>query len=297
MRNLRGIFNSMSPAGLLIPLVLSALLIAQGTSLMTREIDAAKCGLDDWRAALEAFENGAVDFQGRCVGASIGAPGQDFSWVDEQIQAAEVAYDAAVASVLADPWKLAADSVGGIALVFFALFVGGMASGSPLGSVVAAWGLSNGWTRRAWARSTLTLTTFATLAAYVVALLAVMALLYARLSSLGIDFGLAAPSLEALHPIPGLLYFGMLGVLSGMIVGRGEMGGLVAVVVAIADFMLSARFGVSQWFPTTWHQTAVGTATVPMSLPLAMGLAAGAAVVLALVGYLFFTRRRDVPDR
>ncbi len=297
MTTIRGLFNAISPSGLIVPIVLSALLIAQSMSGMTREVDQARCVIDDWNVAIEFFEGGGVNYDGRCVSASVGMPGDDLSWVREALAQAELDYQAAVDRLTEDPWKRAANSVGGAALVFFALFTGGMSTGSPMGSAVAAWGLSNGWTRRSWAGSTLTFTSLATLGAYLLWLLIAVGIIYMRISGAGVDAGLATPTLAALNPIPGLLYFGMLGVMVGVLVGRGEIAGMIAVVVAIADFTLSARFGMSPFFPTSWHQTALGATPSPISIPAAVSLAGAAAVVMAALAYWFMTSRRDVPDR
>ena len=150
-------------------------------------------------------------------------------------------------------------------MVFFALFGGSMAAGSPLGTAVTAWGLSNGWTRSSWVRSTLALTTLATLAAYLLALGAAVAVIYVKIAGAGLEATFGLPTMATLFPVPGLLYFAMLGVLVGLIVGRGELGGMTAVVLAIADFMGSARFEMAPFFPTSWHQTALGATPSPMS--------------------------------
>lgn len=297
MTSIRGLLNAISPAGLLVPIVLSSLLISQSMTGLTQEVDQARCVVTDWTEAIEVFEGGGVNFNGRCVSTSIGMPGEDISWVRDALAQAERDYEAAVERLVDDPWKRAANSVGGAALVFFALFLGGMAAGSPMGSAVAAWGLSNGWTRRSWARSTLTLTTLGTLAAYLLGLLVAVVLIYIRIRGAGVDAGLTAPTMAALNPVPGLFYFGMLGVMVGAIVGRGEIAGMVAVVVAIADFMGSARFELSPFFPTSWHQTALGAEPSPISIPTALGLAAAAAVAMAALAFWYMTRRRDVPDR
>lgn len=297
MTSIRGLLNAISPAGLLVPIVLSSLLISQSMTGLTQEVDQARCVVTDWTEAIEVFEGGGVDFNGRCVSTSIGMPGEDISWVRDALAQAERDYEAAVERLVDDPWKRAANSVGGAALVFFALFLGGMAAGSPMGSAVAAWGLSNGWTRRSWARSTLTLTTLGTLAAYLLGLLVAVVLIYIRIRGAGVDAGLTAPTMAALNPVPGLFYFGMLGVMVGAIVGRGEIAGMVAVVVAIADFMGSARFELSPFFPTSWHQAALGAEPSPISIPTALGLAAAAAVAMAALAFWYMTRRRDVPDR
>lgn len=297
MTSIRGLLNAISPAGLLVPIVLSSLLISQSMTGLTQEVDQARCVVTDWTEAIEVFEGGGVDFNGRCVSTSIGMPGEDISWVRDALAQAERDYEAAVERLVDDPWKRAANSVGGAALVFFALFLGGMAAGSPMGSAVAAWGLSNGWTRRSWARSTLTLTTLGPLAAYLLGLLVAVVLIYIRIRGAGVDAGLTAPTMAALNPVPGLFYFGMLGVMVGAIVGRGEIAGMVAVVVAIADFMGSARFELSPFFPTSWHQAALGAEPSPISIPTALGLAAAAAVAMAALAFWYMTRRRDVPDR
>ena len=303
MKDVRGLFNSITPAGILIPVALSALLIWNSFSGMTGEVDRARCMVDDLEQALVVFESGKTDFQGRCLGMSIGegAP-VDFSWVRDELESARASHQAAVERLVEDPWRRAANSVGGVALAFFALFFGGMTGGSPLGAAVTAWGLSNGWTRSAWVRSALTLSTLATVVLYTLGLLLAVFIIYSKITGAGIDIGFPAPSVAALHPIPGLLYFTMLGVLIGLVIGRGEIAGMTAVVLAIADFIGSARFGLAPYFPTSWHQIALGSADGVqgkdlISRPTALSLALATAVALAAVSYWFLTRRRDVPDR
>lgn len=297
MTRLRGLFAAISPGGLIIPVVLGALLITQSMTGMTQEFDQARCSLEDWTAAIEAFEGGAADYQGRCVSIGIGIPGEIPDDMRQQVVQAQADYEAAAERLADDPWKRAANSVGGAAMVFFALFVGAMAAGSPMGSAIAAWALSNGWNRRSWARATLTTTSLATLGAYLLALVIATVFIYTKITGVGLDIGFPAPSVAALTPIPGLLYFGMVGVVVGLAMGRGEIAGMTAVVVAIADFMGSARFELSPFFPTTWHQTALGATPSTITVPVAVTLAGAAAVVLAALAYWYVTKRRDVPDR
>ena len=89
----------------------------------------------------------------------------------------------------------------------------------------------------------------------------------------------------------------LLALLVGLIVGRGEIGGMTAVVLAIADFLGSARFELAPFFPTSWHQTALGATPSPISVPTALGLGGAAGVALGVIAYWFMNRRRDVPDR
>jgi hypothetical protein len=294
---LRSLAAAVAPAGLVIPIVLMVLLSAQSVSGMTRELDQAACLASDWRRAIEAFEGGVIDFRGNCMSASIGTSGEIPEEFYQQVELADRDFDAAAERLTEDPWRKAANHVGGAPVILFALFVGAMIAGSPMGSGVAAWSLSNGWTRGSWSRSTLALTAIATGVAYALVLVVAVVTTYAKWRGAGVDTSLAMPGLGALAPLPGLIYFGMIGVMAGLITGRGEIGGMTAVVIAITDFMGSSRFRLSPFFPTSWHQTALETTPSPLTIPQALGLMVAAAVVLAAVVYWYMTRRRDVPDR
>jgi hypothetical protein len=294
---LRSLAAAVSPAGLVIPIVLMALLSAQSVSGMTRELDQAACLASDWRRAIEAFEGGAIDFRGACMSASIGTGGDIPEDFYQQIELADRDFEAAAERLTADPWRKAANHVGGAPVILFALFAGAMISGSPMGSGVAAWGLSNGWTRGSWSRSTLALTGIATGVAYALVLIVAVVTTYLKWQGAGVDASFPMPGLGTLAPLPGLVYFGMVGVMAGLITGRGEIGGMTAVVVAITDFLGSSRFRLSPFFPTSWHQTALETTPSPLSISQALGLMSAAAVVLAAVVYWYMTRRRDIPDR
>jgi hypothetical protein len=294
---LRSLAAAVAPAGLVIPIVLMVLLSAQSVSGMTRELDQAACLASDWRRAIEAFEGGVIDFRGNCMSASIGTSGEIPEEFYQQVELADRDFDAAAERLTEDPWRKAANHVGGAPVILFALFVGAMIAGSPMGSGVAAWSLSNGWTRGSWSRSTLALTAIATGVAYALVLVVAVVTTYAKWRGAGVDASLAMPGLGALAPLPGLIYFGMIGVMAGLITGRGEIGGMTAVVIAITDFMGSSRFRLSPFFPTSWHQTALETTPSPLTIPQALGLMVAAAVVLAAVVYWYMTRRRDVPDR
>src|SRR5690606_18476811 len=105
-----------------------------------------------------------------------------------------------------------------------------------------------------------------------------------------------------LHPIPGLLYFTMLGVLIGLVIGRGEIAGMTAVVLAIADFIGSARFGLAPYFPTSWHQIALGSAAAAhgkdlITRPTAISVALAAEDALTGASHRIMTSLRDDPDR
>lgn len=297
MTRLRSLASAVSPAGLIIPVVLAALLALQSTSGITREFDQARCAAIDWARAIEAFESGMIEYRGDCISASIGTSGEipeDF-YTQRELAAQDL--EAAAERLTDNPWRTAANHVGGAPVIFFALFVGAMVSGSPMGSAVAAWGLSNGWTRAVWARSAVALTVVGTVAAYVVVLTAAVAQTYAKATGAGLEWSFPAPRVDVLVPVPGLLYFGMVGVIAGLLLGRGEIGGMSAVVFALADFMGSSRFRLSPFFPTSWHQTALGATPSPITVAQAIWLATAATVLLAVLAYWYMTRRRDVPDR
>ncbi len=298
MTRLRGVGSAVSPAGLLVPIVLAGLLSWQAMSGITGEFDQARRCAIDWQRAIEALEGGATDYNGACIGLSIG-DGQggipdDFyrererAWAD---------YNAAAERLTANPWRRAANHMGGGALVFLALFSGAMVAGSPLGSAVAAWGLSNGWTRPSWARSTLILVSVGVVTAFMLATGIAVVVTHLKATGAGVAGSFPLPGLDVLTPIPALLFYGLVGTVAGLVTGRGEIGGMTAVVVALGDFMAASRFGLAPVFPSSWHQTALGAEISPLTEAQAV-LAASAAVVLVTgFVYWYMTRRRDVPDR
>ncbi len=297
MTRLRSLLAAISPAGLAIPLVLAALLGWQSIANITAELDQARLCAVDWQMAIEALEGGATDYQGRCLSVGGGIDGEvpedfytqrDLAWQD---------FAAAAERLQEDPWGKVAGTVGGMPLIFLALFGGGLIGGAPMASATAAWGLSNGWTRPVWARSVLALTALAVLLAYIVSMTVGVAYMSVRMQSAEVVMGWQFPGGEAFAPLAGLLFYGVVGVFAGILTGRGEIGGMLAVAFSIADFVASAQFGQSPVFPSTWHQSLIGQEAGGLSMPTAALIASLAAVGLGAVVYRYMTRRRDVPDR
>lgn len=298
MTRMRSLVASISPAGLMIPLALTALLGWQAISGITMGLDQAKLCADDWQTAIEAMEGGATEFNGRCL--SVGGLGPDGEvpedfYVQRDLAFADLA--AAAERLKADPWGNIAGNVGGLPLIFLALFGGAMAAGSPMASAVTAWGLSNGWTRPVWARSVMGLTVGAVLVAYVLAVAGGVAYLATRMQAAEVALGWQIPGGSAFAPLAGILFYASVGVLAGAITGRGEIGGMLAVVLSIADFIASAQFGQPPFLPSTWHQSLVGNGVDLMSMPVAALVASSAAVLLGILAYRYMTGHRDVPDR
>lgn len=297
MIRMRSVLAAVSPASLMIPIALALLLGWQSIGGLTSELDQAHMCAIDWQQAIEALEGGAREYQGRCVGLSIGEVGdipQDFY---DQVDLAWQDYANAAERLLEDPWGHAAGHMGGMALLFLALFMGALITGSPLGSAITAWGLSNGWTRPFWARSSLALASLVVVVAYVIAMAAAMLDISIGLRAADVSASIPLPNGAAFAPLAGLLFYSVVGVLAGLITGRGEIGGMTAVLFAIADFVASARFNQFPAFPSTWHQALLGQDVESMSMPVAAVVASIAAVALAAGAYWFMTRRRDVPDR
>jgi hypothetical protein len=299
MRNVRALLTAVAPGSLVTALVITALLLLMGLGNVTAEAENARCRADDWAQAIEHIENGATDYQGRCMGISTGGPVPEDLLEDFRAEAdlARREFEEAAGALAAGQWKRAADATASFPLVFFALFMGGVITGSPMGSAVAAWSLSNGWTRRAWIRNSLVLAVLATLALYLLATVAGVVIIQSFLGGAGIEAGFPMPGIEALRPLPGLLYFTMLGALAGLVLGRGELAGMVAVAVTLGDFALSARYPEFPLLPTRWHQTALGLDTGAIGPGLAVALAGTMALLLASLGRWYFLARRDVPDR
>ncbi len=297
MTRMRALGSAVSPAGLLVPIVLAALLSWQAMSTITWDFDQARRCSIDWQRAIEALEGGATDYAGDCVGLSIG-PGQgeipdDFY---EERDRAKEAYLTEAERLTTNQWRTAANHMGGPGLVFFALFGGAIVAGSPLGSAVAAWSISNSWTRPTWARSVLTLVAVAIITAFLLATVVAVALTHFKVVGAGIDSSFPVPGIDLVAPLPSLLFYGLVGIASGLITGRGEIGGMMAVIVAVADFMAASRLGLFPGFPSSWHQTILGAEVSPITEPQA-AVAAGAAVVL-LGGFAYwYMTRRDLPDR
>src|SRR5690606_39524322 len=109
----RAIRNAGAPAEDVDAVVLAVLPVWIAFTGMTVEVDQARCMVDDLEQALVVFESGETDFQGRCLGMSIGegAP-VDFSWVRDELESARASHQAAVERLVEDPWRRAANSVG-----------------------------------------------------------------------------------------------------------------------------------------------------------------------------------------
>lgn len=135
------------------------------------------------------------------------------------------------------------------------------------------------------------------MSAFVIATGAAVLITHLKVSAAGVSVGYPAPGVGFLAPVPRLIFYGMVGVAAGLLTGRGEIGGMAAVVFTVADFMGASFFGLSPFFPSSWHQTVLGAEVSPMSEVQAVVAAGAAALALTTFGYWYMIRRRDVPDR
>src|SRR5690606_19529550 len=124
------------------------------------------------------------------------------------------------------------------AMVVFALLFGAASIGSVLQTGTAAWSLSNGWGRRRWYDTFLTTVVGTILAAYLILLVLYLVAFFVWTAILDVPVGLAMPGFRLLTPIPGVLFYGLVGFAGGLLTRR-ELGGiLVGAVVGIADLIL-----------------------------------------------------------
>lgn len=266
-------------------------------SAMTPLTDAKACS-EDWEEAIAAVEAGATEFSQGCVSFG-GLPAGDTTLIDDFHRSQTEADQQVLAEldpISTDIWGFAATNVAGLPLVISAVLLGALGVGSMLGSGTTAWCLSNGWDRKTWIRSVITLTAICILVLFAVLTLGFGAATVARVNLMGLPLSLGAPGWTLVAPIPGLLLYAALGITTGLVVARGETAALTGLLIAAAEYIGSAIAGWS-FLPSVAYQTTLGSGDTTAS-PWTTGVAllVGAAVLTGIT-YLIFVYRRNVPDR
>ncbi len=297
MLRTRSLFAAVSPGFLVLALVITALLGLEVLSAAMSGISSPHdCALDMDRA-IAAAERGEDEYNGTCFSyvlpPDLEVP-EDFYQqrdeyqrrVDEQLQI-----------LTGDIWKSAGDRMGGFPLVLFSLIIGAYVAGSILASGTAAWSLSNGWTRTAWVRSLLNLTVLLVVSAYLLLTALFVIAVLVQVNGMGLTASLTAPGLSYLLPLPGLAFYALVGTGAGLLAGKGELGVMIAFVIAITDFVVAGYLDLLPVNPSSFHQAAVGSDMARISGATGALALAGAAAALALALHWYFAHRKDVPDR
>ena len=294
----RAISAAVTTGFLLLAMVISALFAFQVASGAIYPLsEAHRCALD-WEEGIAAVEAGATEYQGVCVsfGGVLSEEGVPPDFYDQLAE-----YRRRVAAELeeltGDVWRSAGNRMGGFPLVFFSLLVGAYLAGSTLASGTAAWSLSNGWTRQTWIGSLVALTLILIAAAYLVFTGVFIAGVLLQVNGLGLTASLDLPGPSYLIPLPGLLFYGLVGIGAGLLTGRDGVGMMIAFIFAITDFVVANTLELLPAVPSSFHQAAVGGEMARVSGTTGALTLMGAAVVLAVGLHFYFVRRRDVPDR
>lgn len=251
----------------------------------------------DWAAAIAAREAGAAEYSGPCTsfggfGPTDEIPADFYSTLAEWQRRFEID----VAIVRGSVWEMARKEMGGLPLILGALMIGALVTGSTLGSGMAAWTTSNGWSRRQWALANVGFTTVVTIVGYLVLGLLFTIAVGTRLQALGTSPWPGLPHAGFFAPLGGLLFYGLLGVAVGTITRRADAGVLAALLVAVGEYVIQGAFGGAPFFPSTLHQIALGNSGAGPSVGAALAGLLGAAVALGALSFSLLLRR-DLPDR
>lgn len=259
-------------------------------------VSAQSCS-EDWEAAIAAAEAGATEFSQGCVSFG-GLPPGDETVLDDFRRShaeAEQQVQQELDAISSDVWGFAAKNIAGLPLVISAVLLGALGVGTMLGSGTTAWCLSNGWDRRSWIRSVITLTTTIIGVLFAVLTVGFAAATIARVNLLGLSPSWAAPGWTLVAPIPGLLLYTAFGVTAGLTIARGETAALTGLVIAAAEYIGS---GIAGWsfLPSVAYQTTLGSNDQYSPWAAGIGLLIGAIALIA-VSHAYFVHRRNVPDR
>lgn len=293
----RALSAAVSPGFLLLAVVVTVLFGLQAFSgAMFPLTNAHGCAVD-WETGIAAAESGATEYNGSCVSFGIppgeGVP-QDFY---DQLAEYQRRADDQLQALTGDMWRTAGERMGGFPLVVFSLLVGAYLAGSTLASGTAAWSLSNGWSRPVWIRSLIGLTLIEIAAAYLVFTAVFVVGVIVQVNGLGLTASLDSPGWSYLTPLPGLLFYGLIGTGAGLLSGRGDLGVMIAFIFAVADFVVAGYLELLPVIPSSFHQAAVGGEIARVSETTGAVTLVGAAMVLAVGVHYYFRRRKDVPDR
>jgi len=252
----------------------------------------------DWDSAISARESGASDYAGPCAqfggfGAPDGVP-EDFERIRSDW---ERKMGEEYSAISRDLWGTSGRSLGGLPLVLFALLTGSLITGTMMGSGTTAWSLANGWSRPTWIWSLLALVTAVILAVYLLLTIGFGLGVLLRIESIGLHATVDLPDLGVLAPIPGLLFYGLVGVGSGLIAARGEAAALGALTVAVGEYAVSQAVARVPFLPSSLHQVSLGTSESSLSTWIASLGLLGATALLGVALFGYFVAHRDVPDR
>ncbi|MDF1598016.1 MAG: hypothetical protein P1T08_18235 [Acidimicrobiia bacterium] len=195
-----------------------------------------------------------------------------------------------------DLWATAGKSLGGLPLILFAVISGSLIAGSMMGSGVTAWSLSNGWSRALWIRSILLLNVILTVAAYIILTSGFVLATVIRIAQLGLHTTPGGPGWSAFTPLPGLLFYSLIGLAAGLLTGKGESAVLGALAFITGEYVLSSAMGGLPVFPASLHQVTLDNSEV-VTGRIAFIVLLLISLLLATLIWVYFTSSRDVPDR
>lgn len=277
-----------------VTILLSWLVLANILQPLTHAMTCAQ----DWEAAIAASEAGASDYQGECL--SIGGLDQyrdDPSELYRNLETQQGVVDSAAEPFADGLWATVGGYLGGFPLIVFATLIGAFTIGSSLASGLTAWSVSNGWRRQSWIRSALSLSAVLTALGYLVLTMVGGLLLHFRLRGLGIAAGVPTPNLEALAPLPGLLFYGLVAAGIAVVVGRGEMAMLLSIGFIALDYIGSAQVDRAPFFPSSFQSAALGDPNAKIGVWTGSLAMLGLVMILTLAIYWYFVRGKDLPDR
>jgi hypothetical protein len=300
MPRLRALSSAVSPGFLFLALVITVLFGVQVSSGAMFGLSNAQTCAVDMERGIAAAERGETEYHGTCTSFVIppGEAAPEFlEDLDRQLREFRERVDRELETLTGDIWTAAGDRMGGFPLVFFSLLTGAFLSGSTLASGTAAWSLSNGWSRAVWIRSVLGLALVGIVLAYLAFTALFVGAIILQVNGLGLTAGLTSPGLAYLAPLPGLLFYGLVGITAGLLTGKGEIGMMIAFVFAIADFVVAGYLELLPVLPSSFHQASVSSEMARVGREVGALVLAGAAVVLAVALHFYFVGKKDVPDR
>jgi len=282
--------------------VVAVMLTYMSTTFELQALNSAVCTANEWEQAATAFEQGENGFNGRCLSTGGG-------FLDEQQREfmIQMAKDEAVlarqqvdefhAEFIDDIWAKAAAGVASPAMTIFAIVFASTAAGAVMETGTAAWSLSNGWHRRKWIATFLGLTAAVILAAFLVLVVVYMVVMAFRIQGLGLAFELGAPGLLAITAIPGVLFYGALAFVVGILLKSQILALLTVVAISVVDYAGGNFIGNRELIPSILQRAAVDDPSTRLTPWVAASILLGMAAALAAGIRWHFINRMDVPDR
>lgn len=293
-----------APSSIRAPLILALILAFLGLTYATGDATRLMCSYSDYIGAAEAMEAGADQFFGKCSGFG-GHFGDDELRQQQAAMYREYARDAreqleGVREKMAkDPWGDSAGWIAGPAMIVFGLMFAAGATGSTLQTGTAAWSLSNGWGRRRWIDTFLRTVVGMVLFTFLVLLILFFVAQWIWMATMDLSLGFALPGWTTLAPIPGVLFYSMVGFTAGVLAKR-ELGGIiVGAAFALVDTIAGNLMDLPRVLPSLLHSAAIGATqeSDPMSPWVAAPILLALAVLVASGIRWLFVHRMDVPDR